>query len=106
MKFPYFKLFLITILISSRQCGLGDAIVCLFLKTSYMLMIAVAQSTGQLDQDMVDKVLRSCGPQATFGPLSFNLVALYHLRKDAGDIADNLLMLNLTLKKLYLIKKN
>ena len=105
MKFPYFKLFLITILISSRECGLADAIICLFLKTSYMLMIAVAQSTGQLDQDMVDKVLRSCGPQATFGPLSFNLVALYHLRKDAGDIADKLFNVKFDFKKTLLDKE-
>lgn len=68
-------------------------------------MIAVAQSTGQLDQDMVDKVLRTCGSQAAFGPLTINLVALYHLRKDAGDIADKLFNIKFDYKKTLLDKE-
>ena len=105
MKFPSFKFFLITTLVVSSDCGLAQAIICCFLKASYTIMLATAVLTGELDQDMVDKVVRTCGPQAAFGPLNDKLKTLYHLRKDAENVANQLFNIKFDFKKTLLDKE-
>ncbi len=102
MKFPSFKFFLITILIASSDCGLAQAILCCVLRCTYTAMLAFATITGELDQDMVDRVIRTCGPEAAFGPLNQKLLGLYHLRKDAEDVANQLFNIQFEFKKTLL----
>ena len=103
MKFPSFKFFLIVILISSHECNLTDILACYFIKSAFLLLEAAAQKKGgHLSQDLIEKLIRACGQEATFGILSVNLISLYHLRKDAEDIADKLFNIKFEFKKTLL----
>ena len=105
MKFPSFKFFLITILIASSDCGFVNTMTCFILKCFYTAMLATATITGELDQDLVDKLVRTCGPEAAFGPLNQKLLGLYHLRKDAENIANQLFNIQFEFKKTLLDKE-
>lgn len=66
MKFASYQILLVTALLASYNCGLFQAIQCAFMRASYSLMVATAQTTGQLDSDKVDEMIRTCGAKAAF----------------------------------------